>query len=130
MNVEELKHSLREIFVDQIIFNNQFDYHAELIKNVEDSLISWCNQVKERKIQPISKSVLKDKIVFIKKIGSSTRCIIIKIVNDEFKEIHLGDHKYYNELTKKLGINLLIPLKNLCTDNAAMIGIAHNIANQ
>ncbi|HIH46785.1 TPA: hypothetical protein HA297_00650 [Candidatus Woesearchaeota archaeon] len=104
MNVEELKHSLREIFVDQIIFNNQFDYHAELIKNVEDSLISWCNQVKERKIQPISKSVLKDKIVFIKKIGSSTRCIIIKIVNDEFKEIHLGDHTYYNKITKELGL--------------------------
>jgi len=32
-----------------------------------------------------------------------------------------------DKLTKKLGINLLIPLKNLCTDNAAMIGIAHNI---
>src|SRR3989338_2904712 len=35
-----------------------------------------------------------------------------------------------DKLTKKLGINLLIPLKNLCTDNAAMIGIAHNIANK
>lgn len=31
------------------------------------------------------------------------------------------------KLAKKLNIKLLIPNKNLCTDNAAMIGIAHNI---
>ncbi len=33
------------------------------------------------------------------------------------------------KLTKELGVNLLIPQKNLCADNAAMIGIAHNVMN-
>lgn len=43
-------------------------------------------------------------MVFIKKIGSSNRCIVIKIKNREFKEIHLGNHAYYDKLRKILGL--------------------------
>ncbi len=104
MNAEELKHKIKEIFGEQVTFNEEFDYYAEDIKNIDDNLISWCLLIKERKVPPITKSKLGDKVVFIKKIGSSSRCIIIKIKNDSVKEVHLGDHSYYNDLTQKLGL--------------------------
>lgn len=104
MLAEKLKFRIKEIFGQQIIFNKEFDFYVEAIKNIDDTLLSWCQQIKDRKILPISKSVLDDKIVFIKKIGSSNRCIVIKIRNGEVKEVHLADHSYYNKLTKALGI--------------------------
>ena len=104
MPVEVLKRRIKDIFGEHIVFNKEFDDLAQSIKNIDENLLSWCLLVKEKKIPPISSSVLGDKVVFIKKIGSSERCLIIKIKNDGFTEIHLGDHKYYNNLTKRLGL--------------------------
>lgn len=104
MNAEELKHKIKEIFGEQVIFNKEFEFYAQAIKNIEDNLLHWCILIKEGKIPPISKSRLGDKIVFIKKIGSSNRCIIIKLKNNEVEEVHLGNHIYYNHLTKILGL--------------------------
>lgn len=104
MNAEELKQKIREIFGLQVRFNKEFDAYAGSIKNIDDNLISWCVSIKEGRIQPITKSILGNSIVFIKKIGSSNRCIIIKIKMGEFREVHLGDHDYYDELTARLGL--------------------------
>jgi len=104
MNVEELKAKIKSIFGDQIVFNKEFDDSASSIKNIDETLLSWFELVKERKIKPINKSVLGNKIIFIKRIGSSNRCIVIKIENGKFREVHLGDHNYYNFLTRELGI--------------------------
>ena len=57
-----------------------------------------------KKVKPISNSVLGNQIVFLKKVGGSTRCIIIKIINDQVKEVHLADHDYYNKKMKELGL--------------------------
>ena len=46
----------------------------------------------------------QDMIVFIKKIGSSNRCIILKQKSGIFTECHLSDHKYYNFLRKQIGL--------------------------
>lgn len=104
MNAEELKHKLKELFGEQVMFNKDFDNYANTIKNLDVNLIEWCQAVKEGELVPIRAKKDKKTLIFIKKIGSSNRCLILKILNDNFKEIHLGDHKYYNELTKKLGI--------------------------
>ena len=101
MNVEELKFELRKIF-GEIEFNKDFDKYAITIKNLDINLIPWCMKVKNEEILAIPTK--RDVIIFIKKIGSSNRCIIIKIVNGEFKEIHLGNHRYYDKLRNKLGI--------------------------
>ena len=103
MNVEELKYRLREIFGEQVLFNKEFDDYAITIKNLDVNLVMWCQKVKEEEIKPVP---TKDKqnLIFIKKIGSSNRCIVIKIINGEFKEVHLGDHKYYDEIRKRFGI--------------------------
>jgi len=103
MSAEELKHKLKEIFGDEIVFNNEFDTLATTIKNISDNLISWCRMVKEGKIKYLPARKV-DSIVFIKKIGSSNRCIIIKLVNGIYKEIHLANHKYYDKLRKEIGL--------------------------
>lgn len=104
MSAEKLKLKLKEIFGDQIIFNKEFEKYAALIKNIDKNLIEWCLLLKNQKIQPAIPKKLKDGLVFIKKIGSSKRCIVIKIINGEFKEVHLGDHEYYDKLRKVLGL--------------------------
>ena len=102
MNAEELRRKLMEIFGNHIIFNRIFDEYAEKIKNIESSLLPWCMLLKEGKIRPIIPPKMDDGIVFIKKIDSSNRCIVIKVVNGRFREIHLGDHAYYYNLPKVL----------------------------
>src|SRR3989338_11524113 len=104
MNAEELRHKIKAIFGEQVLFNKEFDAYAQTIKNIDETLIPWCEQIRDQKIPAISNSRLGETIVFIKKIGSSDRCIIIKIKNDGVKEVHLGDHKYYDFLRKKLGL--------------------------
>ncbi|MBI5392254.1 hypothetical protein HZA96_00145 [Candidatus Woesearchaeota archaeon] len=104
MNAEELKQKLKEILGNQIIFNKQFGIYADSIKNIDTNLIEWCILLRDRKIQPTRASQTMGIIIFINKIGSSNRCIVIKVVNGEFKEVHLADHKYYDELRIKLGL--------------------------
>lgn len=104
MKAEAIKQKLKNIFGEQIEFNKEFDSYAEAIKNINESLIPWCMLLKEGKIRPIIPPKLKDSVIFIKKIGSSNRCIVIKIMNNEFKEIHLADHSYYDKLRKFLGL--------------------------
>jgi hypothetical protein len=104
MNAEELKAELRKIFGSQVEFNKEFDKHADEIKNIDSTLIEWCTLVKEGKIRALRPPKLLENIVFINKIGSSSRCIVIKITNGEFKEVHLADHAYYDKLRKIIGL--------------------------
>jgi len=104
MNAEELKHRLRNIFGDKITFNKEFEIYTDSIKNIDETLIEWCSLLKEGKIRAFRAPRLIGGLVFIKKIGSSNRCIVIKIINGEFREIHLGDHTYYDNLRKRLGL--------------------------
>lgn len=104
MNAEELRHRLKTIFGNQLIFNKGFDIYADSIKNIDNNLLGWCGLLKEGKIRALRAPRLEGALVFIKKIGSSNRCIVIKIVNGEFKEIHLADHDYYDRMRKILGL--------------------------
>jgi len=103
MSAEQLKHKIRKILGKQIIFNKDFDKYALQLKNKEQ-LLSWCKKIKSREIAPIPSSVFNDTIIFIKKIGSSNRCIVIKLKNDEFSELHLASHSYYDKLRRVLGL--------------------------
>lgn len=104
MNAEELKQELRKIFGKQLTFNKEFDYYAKSIKNIDLNLIEWCKLLKEDALKSLRPPNLLGFRVFIKKIGSANRCIVIKIINGEFKEIHLADHDYYNKKMKELGL--------------------------
>ncbi len=104
MSVESLKDKINEIFGEQIIFNKAFENYAKVIKNIDSNLVEWCISLKEGKIVPVRPPNFPGHLVFVKRIGSSNRCLAIKVVNGEFKEIHLADHKYYDEMRQKLGL--------------------------
>ncbi|HLC90901.1 MAG TPA: hypothetical protein VJI15_03970 [Candidatus Nanoarchaeia archaeon] len=104
MNVEELKHNIRIIFGSEIVFNKEFDRFALNIKNIETNLIEWCTMLKEGQFVPLRPPNSSGERVFVKRIGSANRCIVIKIVNGEFTEIHLADHSYYEKKMKELGL--------------------------
>ncbi|MBI5398782.1 hypothetical protein HZB03_04930 [Candidatus Woesearchaeota archaeon] len=104
MDSRQLKQELMRIFGNQIAFNKDFDSHAALIKNIDDTLLSWCQALKRGEIRALRAPKMEDCVIFIKKIGASNRCIVIKIVNGEFKEVHLGDHAYYDRLRKIIGL--------------------------
>lgn len=104
INVEELKRSITKIFGEQIIFNKEFDKYISTIKNIDVNLVEWCIKVRDDDITSFRARNIENTFVYIKKIGSSNRCIILKIKNGVFTEIHLGDHGYYDELRKRLGI--------------------------
>ena len=104
MNQEELKQKLRILFGAQILFNKEFDALTEHLKNLEENILLWCESVKLGKIRAAPSSYLNGSLIFIKKLGSSNRCVVIKVENGVFREIHLGNHKYYDHLRKKLGL--------------------------
>lgn len=104
MNVEQLKKEIRKILGDQVRFNDDFKKLALQIKNQESVLLSWCVDVANKKISPKIPKNNKDVIVFIKKIGSSNRCVVLKLKDEEFIECHLGNHKYYDYLRKQIGV--------------------------
>ncbi|MBI2147699.1 hypothetical protein HYU19_04440 [Candidatus Woesearchaeota archaeon] len=104
MNAEQLKSEIRKILGEGIVFNKEFDDYSTLIKNIDSILLPWCKSVAAGELSPSPSPYEKGKLVFIKKIGSSTRCVIIKVVNGEFTEVHLADHKYYDLFRKHLGL--------------------------
>ena len=105
MNAEEIKQQLREIFGQHVMFNKEFDSYTDRLKEtMQEDFIAWCKQVKEREIQPIQSETKKDVLIFVKRIGSTNRCIVLKLVNGEFKEVHIADHDYYNKLMTHLGL--------------------------
>ncbi len=105
MNAEETKQRLRDIFGQYIIFNKDFDtYAAEFKETMQQTFLLWCQAVKDNEVLPLKSKTKKSVVVFLKKIGSTNRCIVLKIVNGEFKEVHLADHDYYNTLMHNLGL--------------------------
>ena len=106
MNAKELRNELINIFGNNIVFNKEFDYYAEQLKEeMQIKLLEWCKKCKQdlfRGHTPL-KPHLKDLYVFFKKIGNKIRTILIKIKNADFIEIHLSDHKYYDEKRKEFG---------------------------
>src|SRR3989338_7526423 len=123
MSLELLKQKLKIILGEQIIFNKEFEEVAVHIKNFEENIIPWCELIKQGKIRAAPSSYLDGSIVFIKKIGSSNRCIIIKIKNGVFCEIHLADHKYYDEMRKELGLKESSYIVNCANIVANLIAI-------
>ena len=104
MSAEQLKHRIKQILGKQISFNKEFNKYALQLENQENNLLDWCKKIKNNKVYPIPSSVFRDSVIFIKKIGSSNRCVVIKIRNNEFAELHLGNHSYYDKLRKVLGL--------------------------
>ncbi|MFW5866095.1 MAG: hypothetical protein ACOCU6_03300 [Nanoarchaeota archaeon] len=103
MNARELKHEIRNL-LGEVSFNKEFDKHTRQLQGQSMNLIKWCYQLREGMVLARPSRNNRDVILFIKKIGSSNRCIVIKKRNGVFTECYLGDHKYYDYPRKQLGL--------------------------
>ena len=106
MNGKEMKQKLLEIFGQQIKINKEFeDYFDDLKDGMKEDFLKWCldckNDIALGSI-PVKKK-FRDLYIFFRKIGNSTRAILIKRKNDGFIELILTNHKYYDEKRLELG---------------------------
>jgi len=105
MEDKEARQRLLKIF-GQIRFNREFDDNIiRLREGMAEELIEWCKGCKENKelgsVPP--RKEFKHLYVFFRKIASDVRVTLIKEQNKDFIEIHLADHKYYDDKRKELG---------------------------
>lgn len=103
MNVEELKRKIVEL-LGNVTFNHEFNKNATKLQSQADNLLDWCELVAKKEIQAKPSKKYKNIILFIRKLGSTNRCIVIKVKNGKFVEFHLGDHEYYDKLKKMIGL--------------------------
>jgi len=106
MKPEGARQKLLDLFGKQLIFSKEFDkYFSSLKETMQDSFIAWCTDCKEGRAKgsvPINKDY-KDKFVFFRKIAGDIRAVLIKKQNAEFIEVHLVEHKEYDDIRKMLG---------------------------
>ncbi|MFH0978586.1 MAG: hypothetical protein V1837_04760 [Candidatus Woesearchaeota archaeon] len=106
MKPDEAKQKLHEMLGPQLQINPEFDKHFQDLKeNMQTELIQWCQDCKDKKSKgsvPTNKKY-KDIFVFFRKIGDNVRAVLTKKQNAEFMELHLQNHKAYDEIRLKLG---------------------------
>jgi hypothetical protein len=91
---------------NNLIFNKEFDnYFNSLKTDMEHKLIQWYKEIKSGNIPhiPIATKKYREYILFINKIADK-RAMVIRIKNSDYIEVHLSDHKYYDEQRKRFGI--------------------------
>jgi hypothetical protein len=101
-----LKKKLIDIFGSQIEFNKDFDLYSDNLKEgMKLDLIKWCEDCfKGEALGSVPpKKEHKDLFVFFRKIGNSTRAILIKRQNNKFIELNLTNHLNYDNKRKDLG---------------------------
>ncbi|MBT3408207.1 hypothetical protein HN415_06015 [Candidatus Woesearchaeota archaeon] len=89
-----------------LIFNKEFDHYFNSLKqDMKDKLMLWYKEIKSENIPhiPIATKKYRSFILFINKIADK-RAMVIRIKNSEYIEVHLSDHKYYDEQRKRFGI--------------------------
>ncbi|MBU0756948.1 MAG: hypothetical protein KKF44_02695 [Nanoarchaeota archaeon] len=106
MEKEEVKQALHELFGSQIRFNKDFDRNLSKLKEgMVDEFVEWCNKCKNNQelgsVPP--KRKFRHLYVFFRKIASDIRVTLIKEQNSDFIEIHLDEHKGYDDIRLKLG---------------------------
>jgi len=106
MEGKEARQKLLKIFNTRIKFNKEFDENISRLKDsMADELIEWCKRCFENKElgSVPQKKEFKNLYVFFRKIASDLRVTLIKEQNKDFIEIHLENHKGYDDTRVKLG---------------------------
>jgi hypothetical protein len=104
MKPEIAKQKLLDTLNQKLEFNRDFDrYFSNLKDSMQEELIKWCIDCKEGNAKGSVPKDFKDLFVFFRKIGNSIRCTLIKKQNSDFIEIHLTEHREYDDLRTKLG---------------------------
>lgn len=117
VNPEEFKKKVESlIFQDYKIefLGKNFNTAVNSLSDIKaEKIYQWIKEVIEEQVQPIlvgSKKPYKEwrvkqLLVFRYPLsieGTAYRILFVKVKNSMYIEFHLGDHKYYNKITKEL----------------------------
>ena len=71
----------------------------------KQAFIQWCKDICIGKVAhiPITHKKFRVWVLFINKIADK-RAMVIKVKNKDYTEVHLSDHKYYDEQRERFGI--------------------------
>jgi len=119
VNPEDFKSKIKEIISQDYKLEFLGDDFNTIIKNISepkaDNIYKWVDQIIKRNIQPItvgSKKKYKNWLVYgllffkkdLKIENTDYRVFFMKVKNSFYIEFHLGKHKYYDKLRKRLDL--------------------------
>ena len=104
MQTTEAKELIKKILESDVKFEGHFDKcFVNLKETQQQEIIEWVKKCKELKINPIQSKNDRERIGFVKRIGSNFRAILTKKKEGYFIELFLDKHKYYEVEMGKLG---------------------------
>ena len=104
MQITDAKELIKKILESDVKFEGHFDKCFDNLKETQqEEIIEWVKNCKELKSNPIQSKINRERIGFIKRIGSNLRAILTKEKKGYFIELFLDKHKYYETEMSKLG---------------------------
>lgn len=104
MQTIEAKELIKKILESDVKFEGHFDKCFTNLKDTQQQeIIEWVKSCKESKSNPIQSKINRERIGFVKRIGSNLRAILTKEKKGYFIELFLDKHKYYEVEIGKLG---------------------------
>lgn len=104
MHHDEAKKIINEILENEVRFDGHFDKCFDNLKEtIQEEIIIWIQDCKQKKIGPIQSKTDKEIIGFVKRIGSNFRAILTKEKKGYFISLFIDKHKYYETEMNKLG---------------------------
>lgn len=104
MQPEEAKKIIKNTLGSSIVFEGHFNKCFENLKETQQKeILTWVNDCKAQKINPIQSKNNRELIGFVKRIGSNLRAILTKEKKGYFIVLFLDKHKYYETEMEKLG---------------------------
>ena len=102
MNIDEFKEFVKS-YLGEIAYEKHFDKTFSAFGEGDiGELKKFILDCKEKRARPAVTA--SQELAFVKRLGASKRAIILKVKNGDFKEIFLGEHKYYDYYRKKIGL--------------------------
>jgi len=112
---KRIKGTLHQDYDIEFLGDNFDEITKQLTDSKADKINRWIEEVILRRIQPITigsnqkykKWPVNQLLIFRYPftIGNSEyRILLVKVKNAIYIEFHLGDHKYYDDVRKELGV--------------------------
>ena len=101
---EEARNLIKKILENKVNFDGHFDKcFGNLKETQQQEILTWLEECKLRRINPIFSKKDRNLIGFVKRIGSNLRAILTKEKKGYFIALFLDKHKYYEIEMERLG---------------------------
>jgi hypothetical protein len=101
---DDAKTLVKSILTSDVKFEGHFDKCFDNLKETQQQeIIIWVKSCKDMGENPIQSKIDRQKIGFVKRIGSNVRVLLTKEKTGYFIALFLDKHKYYEDEMNKQG---------------------------